>query len=255
MLSNAIELHNHAKSYSKLFRFVMTLLKVIATASFVFLSLMSFSQTNNFNFELRLPIQHEAQKAELEYSYDTIVQKATQINFGLDALLKYKLGRISAYTGVGFFRNRFNVRRSYNHQALNTGRDSFPIGTFTKNYTYSIVRFPFGIGIDLATVKNINIGVGAAYFFNFSVRRKYNGAVPFRGANTAYNKVNYFGNSLNASINFSYSKRGKNVVGIEPYIRIYNKYRKDRFLKEDESEFEERKFDAIGVSLRYSFTL
>ena len=155
---------------------------------------------------------------------------------------------------VGFFRNRFNIKRGYDHQTLNVGRDSFPIGTKTSNYTYSLLHLPVGFNFEISKIKTTSISVGIEHFFNFSFRRKYNGAVPFEGANTTYNGLKYFGNSSNLLINLS-KQLHKSKIEIEPYIRIYNKYKKDRFFKEDENETVTRYFDAFGIGFKYSFTL
>lgn len=68
----------------------------------------------------------------------------------------------------------------------------------------------------------------AEFFNNFSLKRKYNGRLPFDGANTVCNGFNYFGNSLNFFVSLS-----KKNIELEPYLRIYNSYKKDRLLKEN----------------------
>ena len=80
------------------------------------------------------------QKAEIIFPLRTEIQKANTINFGLDALIKLKMEKISLFAGMGYFRNRFNIKRGYDHQALNAGMDSLPIGTDTKNYNYSFIK-------------------------------------------------------------------------------------------------------------------
>jgi hypothetical protein len=230
--------------------------KIVPILLFMHFANASLCQENDLQFALRLPIQYDLQRAEIPFSFGTEVQKAEAINFGIEALINYKIRKASIYTGVGFFRNRFNIKRGYDHQALNIGRDSLPIGTSTKNYTYSLLRLPLGFNLEILQIKNTRIGIGAEHFFNFSFRRKYNGAVPFEGANTVYNGVNYFGNSFNFFINLTRSlQKSKSIVEIEPYVRIYNNYKKDRFLKEKENENVVRSMDAFGVGIRYYFTL
>lgn len=218
-----------------------------------FLSL-SFSQTTNIQLQLRIPFQFDKQKAEIPFSWGTEVQKAKAFNFGVDALINLKAKKFSFYTGVGFFRNRFNIKRGYDHQALNDGRDSLPIGTSTKNYNYSIFRLPLGIGYQVLHKEKWTLAIGAEQLFNFSFRRKYNGATPFEGANTVYKGFTNFGNSINAFVSISKTSTNHSIT-IEPFVRIYNKYKKDRFLKEKETENITRYFDALGISIRYSFTL
>ena len=213
-------------------------------------SAISFSQTKKLLIQVRLPIQLDFQKAEIIFPLITEIQKANTINFGFDALLNYRFSKFSFHTGIGFFRNRFNIKRGYDHQGLNIGVDSFPIGTDADNYNYSLLRLPIGASFTVIENKKIDFKIGIDFLNNFSFRRKYNGRVPFQGANTVYNGFNYFGNSLNLFISLS-----RKSIEIEPYVRIYNNYRKDRFLREKENETVSRYFDAIGLSIKYSFNL
>jgi hypothetical protein len=200
-----------------------------------------------------MPLQLDNQRAEILRSWGTEVQKATAFNFGIDALIDFKIQEFAVYTGTGFFRNRFNIKRGYNHQALNVGTDSLPIGTYTKNYNYSLIRLPLGIAYHVSQSKKLTLGIGAEHLFNFSFKRKYNGAVPFEGANTTFNGFSYFGNSINFFISLSRTF-SKNIIAVEPFVRIYNNYKKDRFLEEKENESNTRNFDAYGIGVKYSFT-
>lgn len=225
---------------------------------FVFLVLnlfiKSYSQTDKFQLQLRVPLQIDIQKAEIIYSWGTDIQKSSAINFGIDALMAYHNRNFRIYSGVGFFRNRFNIKRGYDHQALNQGRDSLPIGTETKNYIYSILRLPIGIEYKVLQNKKLALGIGMEYLFNFCFRRKYNGTIPFAGANTTYKGFSNFGNSLNVFISVS-KTFSKKSISLEPFIRIHNRYHKDRFLMEKENESISKYFDAIGIGFKYSFTL
>lgn len=133
--------------------------------------------------------------------------------------------------------------------ALNIGRDSLPIGTSASNYTYSLLRLPVGISFICKENKKIKIKAGAEYIHNISFRRKYNGRVPFPGANTVYKGVTYFGNAVHIFASFSTT-----IIEIEPFVRVYNSYKKDRFLNEEENETITRHFDAIGISFRYTLS-
>ncbi len=226
--------------------------KIISLCFFVTVCNLSFSQNHTIQFQLKAPLQFERQEAAILYSWGTETQKKTAINFGIDGMIKFNQKRLGLFTGLGFFRNKFNISRGYDHQALNPGRDSLPVGTKTKNYTYSILRFPIGIEYQILEKKHFMLKAGAEYYLNFSFRRKYNGATPYQGANTAYNGFSNFGSSLNIFFTLS-NPSSKMDIGIEPFVRIYNRYNKDRFFNEKENENIIRTFDAIGISLKYSF--
>ncbi len=163
----------------------------------------SFSQRTDIQLQVRLPLQLDMQKAEITWPFGTQIQKATSINFGLDALIKLKFEKLSLFTGVGYFRNRFNIKRGYDHQALNAGMDSLPIGTDTDNYNYSLLRLPIGLNFEILRTTKANYNIGAEFLNNFSFRRKYNGRLPFEGANRVYNGFNYFGNSAIKHLTFT----------------------------------------------------
>lgn len=222
--------------------------KITLFLLFIYLFGSSFSQNTKIHLQVRLPLQFDMQKAEIIFPLRTEIQKANTINFGLDALIKFKIDKVSLFTGVGYFRNRFNIKRGYDQQALNAGMDSLPIGTDTENYNYSLLRLPLGFTFEILRTKKIYYNIGAELLNNFSFRRKYNGRIPFEGANTVYHGFNYFGNSVNLFASLS-----KKYIELEPYIRIYNNYKKDRFFKENENEKITRYFDAVGISILYSF--
>jgi|GEM_PF-1982012 len=230
---------------------MLLLKKIIFGCLFALFHNLSFSQENTIQFQLQIPFQLDRQEAEISYSWGTETQKKTAINFGLDGLIKFNQKRLGLYTGFGIFRNKFNISRGYDHQALNPGRDSLPIGTETNNYIYSILRFPIGIEYQILEKKHFMLKVGAEYYLNFSFRRKYNGAIPYQGANTVYNGFTNFGNSFNIFFTLS-NPSSKTDIGIEPFVRIYNRYNKDRFFNEKENESITRNFDAIGISFKYS---
>ncbi|MCO6497161.1 MAG: hypothetical protein J5I50_05815 [Chitinophagaceae bacterium] len=217
---------------------------------FVHLVIVSFSQSRDIKLQLRLPFQIENQKEQISNSLGTKELKANAVNFGIDALLNYSINKVDIHAGIGFFRNRFNLKREYDHRALNIGVDSLPIGTDAENYCYSLFRIPIGASYQVTNIKNTQVSVGAEQLFNFSFRRKYNGRVPFEGASTTYNGFTYFGNSSVLFVNF----RSKHIE-IEPYLRFYNQYKKDKFLKENENEKITRQLDAFGISIIYSFSL
>ena len=198
--------------------------KTTFISTFLFCYSISYDQTIEIKPQLRVPLQLDNQVIEIQYSWGTEVQKANTFNFGLDALLNFQSKRLSLSVGAGFFRNRFNIQRGYDHQALNPGRDSLPIGTNTKSYNYSILRLPAGMAYTFLKNKKYSIGVGGEHLFNFCFKRKYNGALPFPDANNSFNGINYFGNSMNIFIALAIVNT---KITLAPFVRIYNKYQKD----------------------------
>ncbi|MGV3596044.1 MAG: hypothetical protein ACO1NK_12400 [Sediminibacterium sp.] len=224
--------------------------KIFAILFLVHLTATIFAQTNTVKLHIRVPIQYEQQKADVSTPFGMREARANAVNFGTDVLLGYTGRRVEFYGGVGYFRNRFNIRREYDHQALNIGTDSIPFGTEALNYTYSLLRTPIGFSYSVFKKGTTQVRLGIEHFFNFSFRRKYNGAVPFSGARNTSTQFSYFGNSANLLLNLRIEQ-----MEFGAYVRMLNNYKKDKFLKEDESETVMRYIDAFGISLTYSFSL
>lgn len=208
------------------------------------------AQTNNLKLHIRIPIQYEQQKANISTPFGVREAQANAINFGTDILLAYTVKKINFYGGIGYFRNRFNIRREYDHRALNAGSDSIPLGTEALYYTYSLLRIPTGFTHSVLKQGNTQVLLGVEHVFNFSFRRKYNGAVPYSGARNTNTQFSYFGNCANVVVNLKVQQ-----MEFGAFIRVLNSYKKDRFLKENEDETVIRYLDAFGISVLYSFKL
>lgn len=207
--------------------------------------LTSMSQNKDWQLSIRLPLQYERQEGEFTNSLGTTELRGRAFNFGIDVLLKRRLNKVQIYGGLGFYRNQVNIVQSYDAMALNPGRDSLPIGTVTDNYVYSLLRTPVGITLPLAETKSLRVAVGLEYLFNFCFHRKYNGEkLRIVDGNYAYRGFTFFGNALNFNCQIS-----KGRFQLEPFVRLYNQERKDRFLEEDERTFRVNYLDGFGLAI------
>lgn len=213
------------------------------------------AQVKKFSVFLRVPIQADFQKEKIRFSPLRFkeVQHATVLNYGIDLIGETEiLKKINSYIGVGYFRNKFDFKRSYAHQLLNSG-DSLGIGTYTSNYIYHILRFPVGLSYQLKANNEVTYKVGAELIINYTFQKKYNGGKPFAGANTKISDFKYWGNStlFYATIRIPLNKNS--LLDFTSYIRIANIYKKDEILYEDPSESIKSNFDAIGLAITYIF--
>ena len=212
----------------------------------------SFTQNRSANFSIRVPIQNEVQNEEITYG-PRHIEKGTAINFGVDGLIAFNLtNRLSFYTGLGYFRNRFNIKRPYYHQLINPGTDSLPILLLTKNYTYSLIRIPLALECKLKESQKLNLSVGLEHYFNISFKQKYNGSKPFQGANASYTSLKYFGNSIHLLFSISFGGTSNKVFALQPYTRVLYAYKEDGFLFDRIPEHNKKYFDAIGVAFKYN---
>jgi hypothetical protein len=230
------------KSLQKGFRFFL----------FMFMAVGAQAQEQAVSLSVRVPVQLEFQKAVITYGRDEI-QKNTAFNFGIESLIEGRIStRISVSAGVGYFRQRFNIKRQYDHMSLNPGIDSLPYGSKTSNYDYHLLRAPVGVRYFISPVAS-SLSLSLDYIPSFSVSSKYNGKQHIPNANQKQKKFMFFSHALNVSIRIPVYGKAWNHFNIEPYLRILHIYKKDAIFFEHSSETITRSFDAIGVSFAYQF--
>ncbi|MDP1763259.1 MAG: hypothetical protein Q8L07_05165 [Sediminibacterium sp.] len=226
--------------------------KKLAVLLIMPLAIMAQAQ-QKLSVTIRTPIEVDFQKAEIIIGpYE--LQKNTAINFGIAGLINVQTSkRVSLSGGIGYFRERFAIRRPYNHQTLNPGVDSLPVITKTTNYDYNLVTIPLGIQY-LVTNNQAPISIGIEYIPGFAVSSSYNGEKPFASANNKRTGLTFFSHIVNLTATFSFKLPHNNLFGIEPYVRLLHCYKKDAVLYENSSETITRNFDAIGVYFFYRIT-
>jgi len=214
--------------------------------------LSAVCQKHPLSIGIRLPAQWERQKATVEYSFGKVVS-GNALNFGIDVLIERGGHPWKVYGGLGYFRNRINIRRLFDHEVFNPFRDSIPIGTLTRHYTYYLFRIPAGVKYVLYQDSHQTIDAGIENNFNWSLKRKYDGPkVPGFENENIYAQASFFGNTVN--LFFTYVINAKNAqLSVGPYVRLLNVYKKDFILYENEFENNKHYFDAIGIQLQYSF--
>jgi hypothetical protein len=245
--------HNNNAIFIEFFSSLKKLSILIILFLFIFTAAVSAQEVKT-RLEVRLPVQYERQKEIINYGPPQ-TQKASAINFGIDALIKFQFVKVTVSGGVGYFRNRFNIKRPYDHTLLNRGRDSLAILTTTFNYTYSLLRFPLGIEYPLVNKKNMNVSIGLEYFLNFSFKQKYNGGKPFKNANNSHYDWKFYGNSSQLFISFLIDQNKKHSIYVQPYIRLLNTYNEDLYLFERNPETNKKKFDAFGLAFKCDINL
>ena len=221
--------------------------------------MVSFSQNKPFSISVRISGQFDFQKAEYKdggFPYVYKEHKISVFNYGADILAETGINsKWSLFIGLGYFRNQFIQFRKYDHMLLNIGTDSLPIGTKITNYILHHLRVPIGISYKVGVVKNYEIDLGLENMLNFSLTQVYNGGLPFNGANNRYTHLDYYGNSVIFSLSASKKLTQKSQLNAALYTRLWNIYkRKNPILFEYEDGYYSRFFDALGLSVKYSFS-
>ncbi|MEP7251994.1 MAG: outer membrane beta-barrel protein [Ginsengibacter sp.] len=232
------------------FRFFLLLLSAL-------LSTMANAQNKSVFITPRISFQSDFQKADFKdnrFPFEFKEHTATELNWGIDVLAEKEIfNKWSIYFGVGYFRNRFNFERAYDHQLLNSGRDSLPIGTSTKNYTFHLLRFPIGVSYRLLEKNKYDFKLSIENVINFSFQQVYKGRKAFPGATNKYSAFRYYGNTILLSGGVSKRLSPSSLLQIGPCVRLLNIYkRNDIFLYENKLKPYIRALDGIGLSLKYA---
>jgi len=224
---------------------------------FFFFSSRAYSQQIGPQFSIRLNLQSDFQNEkfkDVQYPFEYKNHSATQFNWGFDFLAEKEFYKnFYGSIGVGYFKNKFNFQRAYNHLILNPGTDSVSIGTSTYNYTYNLIRFPFGISYQIKKNGDVSIRVGIEDCINFSFDQVYNGTKPFPGANNKIKKIDFFGNAILLFGLFTKSMSKNQFLKVQPYVRVVNLYANNKeILYENNSNNFLKTTDAVGVSIIFS---
>ena len=213
-------------------------------------STLSVTAQKEFTLSLQAPVQLDYQRAEITYGpYE--IQKNTTINFGCMGSVTRQLSKkIYASVGIGYFRERFTIRRPYDHQQLNPGVDSILILTKTNYYTYHLVSFPLSVKVAVKSLRN-PIFCKLEYVPAFYFSKSYIGGKPFSTANTSQSRFDFWSHSINLKMEFMFHLNEGSSLSVEPFIRLLHVYRGDTILFEDKKGKISRNMDATGISLIY----
>jgi len=229
---------------------------LITTACLLVINYISLAQTVHLKPSIRVSLQTDFQSAtfaDTQYPFTKKEFSTTQLNWGSDFLLGYEFNKnIHGEIGLGYFRNKFNFQRLFNHSLLNAGRDSVGIGLSTKSYTFHLLRIPIGFYYNLIKKDKYSFALGIDNFINISLREKYDGPKTFPEAHNARNKFKYYGNSIVLFAILEKKLGSFYKVEFQPYIRLLNSYQiENDILYEPNSKLITDTFDAIGLSLNF----
>jgi hypothetical protein len=201
---------------------------------------------------MRLPMQYEFQEAELTVPTHQI-KKGSAFSFGLGVSSSWQLSKkIKFQAGLGYFRQRFGINRTFDHTVLNDPNRAIvqPL-LIASNVNYHQLTIPVTVGY---AISNDRFGpyVGLTYTPGFSFYDNYSGGGSIEGVKTSRSNFRFFSQALDISMNFTIKK--KPVFSVEPYIRAIYMYKKDEVLFENPNESMNRYFSAFGLSVYYRLT-
>jgi hypothetical protein len=230
----------------------------IKEPTFLFLLLFSMSagtaQTRKISFVVRVPVQLDFQKVQVHSAWGQ-EQKNTGVNFGINGIAMFGISnQLSGFAGIGYFRERFNIMRAYDHGELNPGRPIPLFLLYTDQYDYHLLTLPAGISYAL-TKKRSSVSLGVEYIPGFRFFSSYTDQQHFQDENTSQSGFSFFSHQVNMSVTIPLTVGSSHRFSLQPFVRLLQTYKKDPALYENENGTYTRMLNAVGVSFNYHFSL
>ena len=92
----------------------------------ILISTIVTAQNKSLIISTRISLQSDFQKAEFKSipPNTTTKHSTATLNWGIDLLFeKYITNNFSSYISFGYFKNKFDFKRGYDHELLNIGSD------------------------------------------------------------------------------------------------------------------------------------
>jgi hypothetical protein len=214
------------------------------------------AQSKKLQLAARLVLQKEFQRAgftELRFPFLYKEHYATQLNFGLDVMLKKNLAKkMELNFGLGFFNQRFNFRRLFDYYELNSAIDSSGLGVSTKYYTYKLLRLPIGVNYIISNKKGLKIQLGLENIIAFKISEVYQAPAPLPVTIIKKNNFAFFNNGI--MFNAVFTKQIKNnQFSVAPFTRLANFTQiYNPILFETRQQLQVNYFDAFGINILYT---
>ena len=180
----------------------------------------------------------------------TSLGTAINLNYSFHPTLLIKNKNILTNVGVGYFNQRFNVKRPFDYNS-----PLQPI-FYTRNYVYHGLQGILGLSYNYTIGGKYFLTTNLSYTWMRSFRQDYTPT-----SNHGYGEltqVNHnqidFGNILLFAIGLSRNLGDKFTIGLNVLAPIYTRWRNDKIFKDDPSEFS-NPGSSLGSSLSISYRL
>lgn len=223
-----------------------------------FLSIEGYAQSG---FTVSVPIIYSKVEVANNWSPSTAINRKNQfdgnaLGYGVNVSYSFqpnfiiKNKNILISTGLGYFKQRFNVVRPFDYNS--PLRPIF----YTDNYAYSGLQWNLGLSYCYTVKEKYFLKFNLSYLWMRALKQEYTPT-----SNYGYGQltqVNYFhmdfGNLLLLTIGLNRNLGDKFAVGVNMLTPVYTRWRNDKIFKDDPLLFFHPKF-SLGLSVSATYKI
>ncbi len=172
--------------------------------------------------------------------------KDQNVNFGLSITYnKNLINRIYGSIGIGYIQYKSKILRVYNRKFWD---DLTALLHYTNDTRYNIISLPVGIDYEFPSSNKLNIRLGTALNFNFSISQKYG------MKDDQIDKISrfyFFGVSNQVALAFRQNFSKNKFLELRPFLNVFETWKKDEILYENQNEYHNMNFNALGANLSF----
>lgn len=229
--------------------------EIVISISLVLLTLTSYSQGN---LSLSTPMVWNKVKVKDNWTPSTApnykeYRTGSALGYGVNLSYSFrpkfiiKDERFSANIGVGYFSQRFNIKRPFNYNS-----PLFMI-FYTDHYTYQCLNGTVGLSYNYVFLKKYIVIGNAMYSILHSFRQTYtptasNSYIQINKHNVDFGRIAY----LNVGISRYLGERCS--VGLNLSVPIYTRWRNDKIFDDDPTTFYRPEL-SLGSSINVTYQL
>jgi hypothetical protein len=227
-------------------------MKTMCFGFLISLSINSLAQSSKCSIGLQLVNDFDSYSFPSVYYTNQIV-KGKGSSVGINLLYKHSLRKqIQILAGSGFYNYKFNIHRGFNY-SLDTITN---FGYSTKDYAYKCIPLTLGANYDnsIGNKSKLNIGLSYTHFVGLTESYTPSSAPPTGGAIEKNSQSNFSADEILIKPGFE-RKFNKVFIGIELRVPLWERWKKDDMFKENESGYNFKSFNGIGIGLSIFYSL
>ena len=234
---------------------------IVCLISMVLIALTAYGQSG---FTLSIPVIYSKIEVANNWSPPTAVNRQNQfdgtslgygvnVNYSFRPTFIIKSKYILLNIGVGYFQQRFDIRRPFNYNSF------IYIIYYTDYYVYHSLNLSVGLTYHFPLGKNYFLTGNLFYYRLNSFRQDYTPTYSsynrgFEGfTQIAHNQID-FGDMLNLAIGINKNLGNKFSLGLSALVPVYIRWRNDKIFGDDPFTFYRPKF-SLGSSISITYRL
>jgi hypothetical protein len=200
---------------------------------------------------ISLPMQYEWHKFNINYGPPSIRDHEfsdQNLTFGIGLSYDHQYSkRVYGHVGVTYIPYKSKINRTYNRKYWN---DFTALIYYTNNTKYSLLSFPVGLDVLINHQRDNQLLIGNSVNVNVVLKKEYGYGSTSDALNTSY----LFGFSDQLNLKYRRTLKDKFFIEANPFIRVIEKWRKDEVLFENQNEYHNLLFNAVGINFTAGIT-